>query len=315
MGWIAAKFPKDKQVLAFSGANPAAIEAGLKELVESPMMVSIGGNYASASSTAVVLEQGEAVAAAVASGGSVGGGSVASGGSDRGGGAEGGGKGEGGGSVSSVLDHDGVFDSNRCLAARVGPPTPPQPAAVTAGAGAAAGGATPSRKGSRKVYQPGEDHASPTAAPSAAAAAGAGAGAGASAEPTATSGGGGGSGEGGFSSTAPGTAKSAPIRTLGMMRAESARRAQGVGLEGSNGFGMMRSYVVQAGTVSAGTSTSTSSSYFAGGVRGSGGKLSVASTSSTSTSTSTASMSSTSSSLRARVRSSTENEMYGAWCA
>lgn len=36
----------DKQVLAFSGADPSAVEEGLKELVNSPHMTSIGGSSA-----------------------------------------------------------------------------------------------------------------------------------------------------------------------------------------------------------------------------------------------------------------------------
>lgn len=43
MGWIAGRFPKQKQLLAFSGADPAVIQAGLQELVDSPHMAAIGG--------------------------------------------------------------------------------------------------------------------------------------------------------------------------------------------------------------------------------------------------------------------------------
>lgn len=44
VGWIAGKFPMDKQVLAFSAAEPSAIEDGLRELVNSPHITSIGGS-------------------------------------------------------------------------------------------------------------------------------------------------------------------------------------------------------------------------------------------------------------------------------
>lgn len=43
VGWIAGRFPEQKQLLAFSGADPAVIQAGLQELMNAPHMAAIGG--------------------------------------------------------------------------------------------------------------------------------------------------------------------------------------------------------------------------------------------------------------------------------
>ncbi|CAM9905963.1 unnamed protein product, partial [Ectocarpus sp. 8 AP-2014] len=72
VGWIARNFPKDKQVLAFSGADPATYKAGLTALVDSsgmtPVGVSSGGGDSGGGdcvSTAMTLDNGEAAAAAL----------------------------------------------------------------------------------------------------------------------------------------------------------------------------------------------------------------------------------------------------------
>ncbi|CAM9907462.1 unnamed protein product, partial [Ectocarpus sp. 4 AP-2014] len=72
VGWIARNFPKDKQVLAFSGADPATYKVGLTALVDSsgmtPVGVSSGGGESGGGdcvSTAMTLDNGEAAAAAL----------------------------------------------------------------------------------------------------------------------------------------------------------------------------------------------------------------------------------------------------------
>lgn len=320
MGWIAGRFPKEKQILAFSGADPSVIEQSLKRLVDSPELTSIGGNNASASlSTAMILEQGEAAAAVVA----------------------------GGGSTAGL--EGGVFSSNRSLptqAAPVGPARPREgyhdqrpPSGLQEGVGrgveeeeeeiAAVGGgmsvvgAGGSRPGSGSMPLPyrGVVCASPA-----------------------------GSVRGGrtFRHDGSGGFFAAPMRTLGMMRAESATRAHyGSGFYGGaaipashageggvdlspaplgNGFAMVNTSPIRKDVVAAAASTAGAEAAAAvpaffgedGGGGGGGGGVKAAElagkgSGATSTS-STASMSSTGSSFRTRVRSSRENQLYGAWC-
>lgn len=122
------------------------------------------------------------------------------------------------------------------------------------------------------------------------------------------------------------------IRTLGMMREESARRAQGLGsMYGIHGLGTVKSASVSGGesapaVTDANTNANTTnggggggggapglpSSFLAKGLKGAGGRdVSLGSSSTTSISSGTPSISTP----RARVRSYNENELYGTWFA
>lgn len=281
MGWIAGRFPKEKQVFAFSGADPVAIEDGLKALVSSDRMKCIGGNGSGSGSTAVTLEQGEAAAAAIA--------------------------------ASAAAAAVGSMPTSSARA-----PSPSNDRNAPRGLG------DPYLEGMRQTVDVGRRAVvsgngglgSPSMAMAMAAMPPVSQATGsqfpaAETHPSAP--------RVGFAPSNDGSVS--PIRTLGMIRADSARRAQRVGMYSvGTGYGVMGPAMVDGmavgpGGVGAGTAPPN---YFTkghggsaggGGGVGSGVKGSVASTSST------ASVSSTSSSLRARARSSRENELYAAWCA
>ena len=266
VGWIASRFAKERQILAFSGAEPSAIQESLGNLVGSPRLTSVGGEssvVAAATTVRAPLEQDEDMAAAAVATAE----------------AEGG----------AVVTHD---------AGKIAYPADQQ---RSLGHGL---GTTSSVVASLAAFE------------------------GASAAP------------GVVLTLCPATSTVPPMRTVGEMRAESARRAQMVGVDrgGSqqhphqfhNAFGMMMSATTNATTAATVTATVSATaaarikeaegSYFSGGVSGSGGsgiygsgsvskgrKPSVPSTSST------ASVSSAGSGVRARMRLSRENQLYGEW--
>lgn len=322
MGWIAAKFPKDKQVLAFSGADPAAYEDGLTALVGSAGMTPVGGkNGDTAASTAVMLEQGEAAAAAALTAAGAGlppappeaGQTPSAVAADTAGpapleedGVMGSGNGSGSGEEMVAGEEEEVCD--RSAAAVV---------AVAGGSGGGGGGEK--KRGRETTAEAAETPPPPPAAPAA--------------HPTSSpilTGPprpavgtritvGGGSMWPLNSATASSSArdrdrKASPIRTLGMMREESARRAQGLGTAyGNHGLGIVTARAGGRSRTGATTTTMGSGSppSFLRGPKGTVGRA----TSVGSGGSSTASMSSAETNLRAKVRSSTENDMYGAWCA
>eukprot|EP00752_Nemacystus_decipiens_P007578 g6771.t1 len=333
VGWIAARFPKDKQVLAFSGADPKTYEAGLTALVGSSGMTPVGCRASSSTdaafaSTAMVLEQGEALAAALTGAGAAG--------------------------LSPAQGPAKTTAAERHAAAVAGV-DPVSDGGRRRGDGGAAGGAdTAARAATTTATVSAPSYSSSSAAGGAAAdsvVGGDGAGGGEDASrvrrhahaphPTTCA--------TGRSRFEPGTrvavggviwppgrsatsaagagSKASPIRTLGMMREESARRAQGLGGYGSYMMGgagwaaaaAAPTSATAAGAAAAAAGASSPPSFLARGAVGAGGGggggggrgrkgVSVGSSS-------TASTSSTCSALRARVRSSTENEIYGAWCA
>lgn len=246
MGWIASRITKERQVLAFSGADPATIRESLGDLVGSPQITSVD-------------------------------------------------------SSGNIVSSGGVSTASMALLQRE------DIAVVTAESG-------------RNIL------ASSTSASSAAAAASAAATAAAVME---------------GASVAPGvvltlspagvagaaTRGGAPaMRTVGEMRAESARRAQMVSTDGGgrqyhHAFGMMTRRDVEGGGAGVSYFTGGEHGGHGGGASGSGGvvgsgsgrnggggKVSAPSTSST------ASISSTGSAIfRARARLSRENQLYGEW--
>lgn len=250
VGWIASRITKERQVLAFSGADPATIRESLGELVGSPQITSVdsSGNIVSregVSTPSVALLQREDLAVATA--------------------------GSGRNTPASSMPESSAAAAAASAAATA--------AAVMEGASVAPGVVL-------------------TLSP----AGGAGA---------ATKGG------------AP------AMRTVGEMRAESARRAQMVSTEGGghqyhHAFGMMTRRDVEGGGAgvsyftggehgghgggASGSGGVVGSGSGKGGGNGGGGKVSAPSTSST------ASISSAGSAIfRARARLSRENQLYGEW--
>eukprot|EP00903_Cladosiphon_okamuranus_P006073 g5986.t1 len=285
VGWIAGRFPKDKQVLAFSGADPKTYEAGLTALVGSSGMTPIGCSCpvdSSCTSTAMVLEQGEALAAALT------------------------GAGAGAGAVAAAAAAAVTATATVSADASGGESEARAAAAATAAACArpapAAGGGGDATRGPRHphahVHAP---HPTTCATRPSRFEAGTRVAVGGVIWPP----------PGRDASPAPAIKKAPPIRTLGMMREESARRAQGLGTYGSH---MMGGAGWAAAPATSAMATGSPPNFLARGPNARGGK-GVNMGSAGGGSSSTASTSSACSAFRARVRSSTENEIYGAWCA